>query len=270
MIAHQGYTLDDLAAAYHDIGIREGSIVILKTDMRLLGPYSPKGSESVMDAHLSTLSRLINLQKGTLVVTTASTGLCNSATAFDPATTPSEMGMLSEHIRRQPGAVRSFHPFLSYSALGRHAADICLDVSRHGFGPETPKSRLLDLDALFVSLGQHPRLTASVVHHAEMLMGVPYRYVKEFMHPVRRGSEMKTEPFYMHVWYRECGNNHDGVKKIFDFFTAQGGRTLERNLGAGQIYSFSLRKYFDSNIKALKSNLFMFLKEEPPEKPYRK
>jgi len=264
----KGYNVADLYSAYEAVGVTRGSTVSLKTDLRLLGPYSGEGSP--LEAHFRVLAELIDLKRGTLVVTTANTSLCNTDTVFDPATTPSAMGVLSEFIRHQPGAVRSFHPFLSYTAVGREARELCLDVSRHGFGPESPKARLLERDTLVVSLGQHVRLTASVLHHAEMLMGVPYRYTKEFMHPVQRPSGVKIEPFYMFVWYRECGIDHDGVEKIFNFYTRAGGTMREVELGRGRIYSVPLRPYFESNLLALKEDPYMFLKQVPEAKPYRR
>lgn len=264
------YSLGDLRTAYDRLGVRPGSTVIIKADLRLLGQYAAQGPETAPAAHFTALADLIDLKKGTIVVTTASTRLCNTQEVFDPLTTPSEMGVMSEYVRSRPGSVRSFHPFLSYCAVGKNARDICMDVSRHGFGMETPKSRLLDLDALFISVGQPPRLTASVVHHAEMLMGVPYRYSKEFLHPVARDGNVGIEPFYMHVWYRECGNDHDGVRKIYDHFVGEGGRAEEQAAGRGKIFSLSLKKYYESTIRALKKDIYMFLKDEPVEKPYRK
>ena len=40
-----------------------------------------------------------------------------------------------------------------------------------------------------------------VIHHIEQLMGVPYRYTKEFNHPVLRNGIIQYEPFYLFVRY---------------------------------------------------------------------
>lgn len=264
------YTYTDLKKAYANLGVTKGKTVIVKTDLRLLGFYKPcLEAKSALEAHYFALKDLIDFDHGTLITTTATTNLCNSSLLFDLNTTPSQMGVLTEYIRNQPHAVRSFHPFLSYTAIGKHAEEICCNVSRHGFGLETPKARMLEFDPLFISIGLHARLTASVVHHAEMLMGVPYRYTKEFIHPVVRNNNVVKELFYMHVWYRACQNKHDGLRKIFESYIAAGNTLNSVAVGRGFIYSMPLVPYFKSTIKTLRENIYAFLVEPPLNKPYQ-
>lgn len=140
---------------------------------------------------------------------------CRYAIPIYPTTlkTPSETGVLTEYIRTLPGAVRSLHPFVSYTAIGKHAKDICENVSRHAFGPETPEARVVEMDGLCICLGKDIRNMA-LVHHVEHVMGVPYRYTKEYMHPISMNGEISIQPFYRHVWYKNCGMVRDGVRKI--------------------------------------------------------
>ena len=266
----KGYTFDQLKAAYQTLGVKKGATVIVKTDLRLLGPYdSATTGLDILEAHYKALHDLIDFDHGTLVTTTATTSLCNTDTPFDLNTTPSQMGALTEYIRNKPFAVRSFHPFLSYTAIGKDAHKICDDVSRHGFGPETPKDRLLGMSPLFVSIGQHARLTSSVVHHAEMQMGVPYRYVREYIHPVVRNGAIALEAFYMHVWYRACQNRHDGVQKIFNEYQMTSNPFGKVPVGRGFVYAMPLVPFYESTVQALKKDIYAFLVEPPQEKPYR-
>lgn len=212
------YTDNDISAAYEKLGVSRGQTVLLKSDIRTLGPYTPSGNRNVVQAHINALIQLIDPEQGTLVVSAGSPSLCNTNTPYDPANTPCEMGVLSEFVRTRPGAVRSYHPFYSYAALGKNAEHFCGTSSRNVFGLDTPKNRLIEENALFLGVGKHPRFSCAVVHQVELTMGVPYRYIKEFLHPVVTDSGIRKEPFYMHVLRRECDVTRDNNKKIFSYY----------------------------------------------------
>ena len=263
------YSFDDLLRAYAQVGVTPGRVVFLAPDLRWLGRFEKPEKNSVLEAHFQALAQLADLPRGTLVVSTPSMSLCNTDTPFHLQDTPSEHGVLTEHIRQQPGVCRSFHPFVSHSALGRRASAICDDAARHCFGPQSAIARMIDLDALCVSVGLHPRFTCEAVHHVEMIMGVPYRYTKEFMHPVVRGSNIAIEPFYMSVWYRECDIKRNANKKIFDHFSQAGHKVSEAKLGRGSIYSYRLKDFVTSTVDLLKKDIFAWLDVVPDTKPYR-
>ena len=172
----------------------------------------------------------IDLNKGTIVVSTATTSLCNTDNVFDIHNTPSEMGSLTEFIRNHPDAVRSFHPFNSYAAIGKHANNICGVTTRHSVGPDTPEARLLDLDATYLSIGLHPAHTSTLIHHIEKTMGVPYRYIKEFIHPVLRDEKVVYEPFYLNLRYLECNAVLNLEHKVYPYFYNCGYKIKEEKL----------------------------------------
>jgi aminoglycoside 3-N-acetyltransferase len=249
--------------------VGRGKVVLLAPDLRWLGRFEQPDKETVLAAHFQALASLIDLEQGTLVVSTPSSSLCNSDRPFDPRTTPGELGMLTEYIRTKPGAVRSFHPFTSYTALGAQAERLCGRVARHAFGPETPVARMCELDTLCVSVGLHPRFTCSEVHHAEMLMGVPYRYTKEFIHPVVRGGQVVNEPFYMYVWYRQCQITRNKNARIFERFYARGNQVAEASLGRGQVFSYPMAQLVASAVDLLRDDIYAWLHEPPAQRPYR-
>lgn len=263
------YTSDDIKKAYKAAGVSKGKVVLVKTDLRYLGPYERAGREEVLQAHWGALSDLVDLAKGTIVVQTHSTNICNTDTPFDINHTPSERGVLTEFIRKQEGAVRSRHPFMSYTAIGAHADYICSNVSRHSFGLETPKARMLDLDAMCLSIGLEPRLTCTYVHHMEMLMGVPYRYTKEFQHPmVNPDGSISEEPFYMFVWYRGMDLNRDENRKIMQNYLDSGYNIQEAPLGRGRVFSYPCADFCDSVSKYLRGDIYGWTSAPPKTRPY--
>ena len=262
------YNYKDIKSAYQKAGVSKGRIVLIKTDLRLLGLFDKKSSVDILQAHFDALSGLIDLSVGTLVVSTSSTSICNTNIPFDVNNTPSERGVLSEFIRLMPESIRSFHPFHSYTAIGKDAKLIVSDVSKHAFGPETPEGRLISADAICVSIGLHARLTCSTVHHIEMQMGVPYRYTKEYLHPIYQDNQTISELFYMNVYNRECEIKRNRNVKIFQEFSDNGYKLTEVNLGRGNIYSYSMRDFYASTVQAFKKDIYVWLDQPPITRPY--
>jgi aminoglycoside 3-N-acetyltransferase len=231
--------------------------------------HTQEDKGQLLGDHLQALQELIG-PEGTIVVPTATLNLCNTSIVFDPATTPShQMGAFSEFVRRQPGARRSFHPFWSLTAVGGRAAQFVDDVSRHTFGTNSVWSRLVEADALNLHVGVLPRLTISVTHHIELICGVPYRYTKEFMHPVKRGNDITVEPFYHFCCYLDCDIVRDKNRRIFENFAAT-GLVRQRDVARGTIWSVPMADYYETTRQYLSRNLYGWLERPPTQRPYQR
>ncbi|CCQ75518.1 AAC(3) family N-acetyltransferase [Magnetospira sp. QH-2] len=263
------YTYDELVDAYRLLGVEEGRLVYVTSDLGRLPGFETPGKKAVLQAHLGALQSLLG-ETGTLVVPTASLNLCNTQVLFDPDLTPSHnVGVFSEYVRRLPDARRSFHPFVSYTALGPQAAEIVNDVARHAFGPESPEGRMVERDALSVSIGLYPRFTCSTMHHVEHLMAVPYRYTKEYMHPVKRDGRQVIEPFYQYVWYWETDIERSYGKVVFEDFLVD-NEIKDVSIGKGQIFSYSMSQFVASAIQSFKRDLYIWSVNPPTIRPWRK
>ena len=264
------YNYHDIKNAYKKLGVTKGMTVSLKTDLRFLGPYESTFQNDLLDAHFNVLADLVDLSVGTLAVSTASFSLCNTDNVFDVLKTPSEMGSLTEYLRTRQGSIRSFHPFSSYAAIGKNANYICENTSRHSVGPNSPNARLLELDAQYLSIGLPPSRVSMVIHHIEEMMGVPYRYTKEFNHPVLRDGGVENELFYLFVRYIDSDVEDDLDLKVFPYFHSQGFKTKEENLGRGKVYFYSMNDFYLSTVKLLTKDIYACLERKPIVRPYRK
>jgi aminoglycoside 3-N-acetyltransferase len=259
---------DELRALYRRLGVTRGRTVYVASDFGRMRARADEPATDTMAAHLETLSELLG-PDGTIVVPTATLNLCNTDIVFDPATTPSHgMGVFSEYVRQHAQAERSFHPFWSVAALGGGARALVDGISRHSFGSESVWTRMLDADAQSLHIGVHPRLSFSVIHHVELTVGVPYRYTKEFLHPVRRGAQVRTEPFYHFVTYRDVDIQRDGNVKIFDHFAAN-AEVLDAPHARGRVWSFPMRRFVDVTRRLLAADIYAWLRAEPTIRPYR-
>ena len=97
---------------------------------------------------------------GTLLMPTLSFGgtaveYVAQAKVFDVKRTPSQMGLLTELFRREPGVLRSVHPTHSVAAWGRGAAAMIANhhLATTPCGRATPYQRLLNNDGKILFLG---------------------------------------------------------------------------------------------------------------------
>tara|TARA_Y100000310_G_C20618430_1_gene781922 strand:- start:1141 stop:1581 length:441 start_codon:yes stop_codon:yes gene_type:complete len=140
--------------------------------------------------------------------------------------------------------------------------------SRHSYGEGSVLGRLLSYrNVSHVSIGLHPRFVCSIVHHAELIMGVPYRYNKEFMHPIEVGNHdgrPSVEPFYMNVTYRGCALVRDRNKKFFQKVVVRGAK-----LGSGDVYTYSLRDLVQQAVELLREDIYAWLDHPPDQRPWQ-
>lgn len=89
---------------------------------------------------------------------------------YDPATTPSKSGLMTEIFRTMPGAERSRYPLQTISAIGPQAGWLVRPSGPVGgllHGPNSPYARLVEAKAWVVSLGIPLIDFCTVVHAAE-------------------------------------------------------------------------------------------------------
>ncbi|MFG3710357.1 aminoglycoside N(3)-acetyltransferase [Micromonospora sp. NPDC047730] len=160
-----------LAGGLRELGLPPGATVLVHCALSRVGPVAG-GPAALLDALRDVLG-----EGGTVVVPAQTAG--NSVTSrafraatagltgpevaaveaaiapFDPDRSPSEgMGIFAEHVRRQPGALRSRHPQTSFAALGPGAARLTAvhDLACH-LGERSPLGALYAADAVVLLLG---------------------------------------------------------------------------------------------------------------------
>jgi aminoglycoside 3-N-acetyltransferase len=91
-----------------------------------------------------------------------------SGKVFDVRRSPSALGMLSEMVRRYPGAHRSLHPTNSIVAIGKNAAAIteAHNTDIYPCGEKSPYYRLMKLGGIIAGIGVNANFM-SFVHCPE-------------------------------------------------------------------------------------------------------
>jgi aminoglycoside 3-N-acetyltransferase len=257
----------DILISLRNIGLKTGDNVLVQSDLRFLGKYEKQNN--LCKDLFESISQIIDLRKGTIFVQTSSTYLCNTNKVFDIKKSKSERGAFSNYVLTLKNSKRSFHPYISYTGIGKHAKYVCTKNSKHCYGPNSPKDRMLKINTKFISIGLKPNQTSSYIHHVEMIMGVPYRYTKEFISKIKFKNTFKKEKFYMFVCYLNSGLKRDRNKKVFKFCKKNGLNIKENKLGNGKIYLYDCNKFVSNSINLLTKNIYGWCLTEPKIKNYR-
>lgn len=152
------------------IGIGPGSLIMVHSSLKSLGPYAVD-PELVVCAMMGALS-----PGGTLLMPALSLDQ-EPDRLHSTADTPSDIGAIPEHFRLRAGTLRSVHPTHSVCGAGPRAAEL---LERHAedstpCGPGSPFRRILDLDARIVMLGCG-LLPNTTMHAIEELVEPPYLF----------------------------------------------------------------------------------------------
>ena len=251
-----------------ELGLVKGNNLYITGDMGALGKIRIKKSTK-QKIFLNSFTNSIG-PDGTIFSPAASMNLCNTDIPFDINLTPShEMGSLAEYIRKLPHSIRSFHPFWSITGIGPEASKL-ENVSRHAYGAGSPWSHFLDLDTTQVNMGIDPSRAVTLIHHIETIIGVPYRYTKEFIHPIVYGDKIKYEPFYQSVFY--AGSN---TKKrvllnqhYFEKLKSKGLVKTSHHPSGLTFTAFKMRDFYSVAMEFFIDDIYNYLEEPPKIKPY--
>jgi len=265
------YGKDEIFKSFKEIIKDKHDVIFISGNVGALGLHSFKSKKELLDTIITAILE-ISGPDTTIMTSTFSLNLANTDIPFDINKTPSMHGAIANYFLQRPDRIRSLHPFTSFAAIGPYANYLCTKNSRFSYGIDSPYDRLLSMNnPLTISIGMPPNLTCSIIHHVEFIMHVPYRYIKEFYHPiVKENGSITREFFYMHVIYHEIYNviKRDRNRKFFQYFQ-KNNPIFMSELGSGKIFSYKTKDFFNSAIELMKKDIYSWLEEPPPIRPYR-
>ena len=170
-------TRADVTAAAKAVGIEPGDVMLFHSSLSSMGTVDG-GPDTVIDGFLDAVG-----PEGTVAVPT----LCNWEPEqqhfvferWDPETSPSYVGKITEVFRQRAEAVRSDHATHSVAAIGARAEELTADHGASGtrpgtfgdraFAAESPWQRLYDWNAAYCFVGVTFRV-CTMVHFVETLL----------------------------------------------------------------------------------------------------
>lgn len=264
------YTKEDLYRSLKNIIKVKPEVIFISGNLAYFGKGDFKNKQETLDTYFEYIRELAGYDV-TIVTSSFTHQLINTDEPFELKKTKSMHGVIPNYFLEQYNSVRSMHPFSSFIAIGPKAEYICTDNTKHPYGIDSPYERMLSLkNPMTISLGMTPNLTCSIIHHSEVVMNVPYRYVKEFYHPIKlENNKIKYDNYYLPVTYKDMELKRNLNKNFFINFEKK-YKINSSTIGKGTIYSYNMKDFYNSTITDLKKNIYSWLDEEPKNKPYRK
>lgn len=135
----------DIVCTLDLLCISPGDTLLVHSALSAIG-HIEGGADTVINAIIDYLGT-----EGTLVMS----ALSGADAPFDPKTTPTSLGKLSETFRRRASVLRSWYPVQSVCAIGKHAEYITADHEKctSGYGEGSPYSKIRDLGGKILLIG---------------------------------------------------------------------------------------------------------------------
>jgi len=199
-----GIDIEKVVGPLREAGVRRGDVIGLHSRVPSLGRiiveiYRSGGEEAVRraaDDIVEGFLAALDPQAGTLCVPTFSYCFVGRAGTrpYNPETTPSEVGLLTNVVLERPDAVRSRHPTHSVAAIGARARELVAEHERRQpLGEDSPFHRLAQWGGWICYLGTNGN-TLSLLHVAEVLAGVPYADVFRYEHLGWKSAALVERP----------------------------------------------------------------------------
>lgn len=180
-------------------GLKEGDSVWIASDVKqLLYTCIEHGDDTDFNVLLDSIIDIIG-PAGTILVPTFNWDFCKGKT-FDIRKSPSQTGSIGKVALKRDDFKRTQHPIYSFAVWGSGADELVAMENRSSFGADGPFAwcRYHNTKNVFIDVEcQH---SYTFVHYVEEMIGVPYRYLKNFTAGYIDADGNKSERTYcMHV-----------------------------------------------------------------------
>lgn len=246
-------TPDDITQTLRSLGIVPGDTLLIHSRVSAFGKFLLFDRDAffkeIEQAFLDAVG-----EEGTIVMPTFSYSFCNKE-IFDMAKTPSTVGVLTEHFRKQSGVSRTKHPIFSVAISGRHRNEF-LNIEKDSFDAQSIFGHLHRVNAKQVFFGASFE-SATFVHYIEQAHGVPYRYMKTLEGIIRENGKEYSDSATYNVRYLD----KDVVTELarFEKHLVSIGAMKRAELGSGIIEVVSCEDAFREGMAMLDKDIYSFL-----------
>jgi aminoglycoside 3-N-acetyltransferase len=190
------YVVSNVLSGYWDhSGLEEGDTVLIHSSMRrtlrhLISLGSKPEPGLIVDSLLEQIGN-----SGTLLFPLFNFEFPDTK-YFSINHTPSQMGVLTEFVRKNYSGVRTGHPIYSFYAIGANAPEFSGIDNKSGYGIDSPFARLRQLAGKIGIVDLDDQNSMTSYHHVEEMLSVDYRYFKDFSGEYVNSSSESSEKTY--------------------------------------------------------------------------
>ena len=210
-------TRKEITAALGSAGVASGDTLMVHTSFKSFGSVEG-GPEAVIDAVLDAVGLQGHVVMPTLTSTYVPEVRSVSGLVFNPRTTPSRVGVITDLFWRRPQAVRSAHPTHSVACIGPRAAAWMAGHDRSTtFDWDGPYGAYVKADggpSKLVFLGVK-MVCNTTLHAVEDWLKLPYMAVSKAMvevDGVPRQVEVSAAPHGCRGFYQAHDRHHQKME----------------------------------------------------------
>ena len=128
------------------------------------------------------------------------------------------------------------------------------------------------MDVKQLNFGLHPSKAVTLIHHIETIYGVPYRYTKEFNHPILKNGKIIKDYFYQSVMYLDSDIKKRVLLNEHYFESLKKKKLLHENTHETglKLWCFKMKDFYKEVIRFFNEDIYNYLEYEPKIKPYKK
>ncbi|MGC8934693.1 MAG: AAC(3) family N-acetyltransferase [Thermoproteota archaeon] len=192
-------TFNEILSGLKNLGIIEGDVVLVHSSLSSFG-YVEGGAETVISALMKAVSN-----SGALLMPSFPSGseyeLARRGIIFDVATTPSEMGLITEVFRKRKDVRRSLSSTHSLAGWGKKSEKILENHEKCNVtcGPGSPFEKICQMGGKILLIGVDHTVNTTL-HYVENVNGAPTLSSFQFDTYVIDYSKRKIKiPIYPHL-----------------------------------------------------------------------
>ena len=244
-------TVNNIKNLLMNLGLKKGDTILIHSNIATFGKV-----ENGLEGIFSALYEIIG-NEGTIVVPTFTFSFCKSS-VFDVKESKSENGVFTEYVRKLPSAVRSLHGITSFAAIGKETKALMSISDKTSYGPGSVPANLRKAGCKVLQIGVP---VISHTHYVERLVGVEYRYDKEFYGTIREDFAEFEETYSLYVRRQDrIVEKLIGYDSRAQFFASDCCR--EVNLAYGTHRLFNLEDFVSFTTNKLKKDPFCLINKD--------
>ena len=249
---------DELVSEFKRIGLTTGDVLLVHSSFKSFGGVEG-GPQTVVDALVTVLGN-----EGTLIVPRFNFDFSTYGTPWDIRSTPSQMGIISEFVRKDPRSKKVFHPIYPFCIIGKHADELVKHRYKGGYSKDSIFHQLRVLDAKIIQIDKVYKGT-TIIHHVEEMLKVDYKYYKDFTgYVIDENGKKYKDTFNLYVRDIEKGYVTD-VIPIGKILEQEGVMKIDK-IGDATIWYMKAEDVYQCTVNAIKKNPHVLCKIIPPTK----
>lgn len=252
------HNYNSLIKDIENMGIKRNDTLLIHSSMKSIGEVDGRAN-TVLDAFIDYLS-----EDGLLIFPTHTWAFMGSDTdTYDPAETPSCVGILTNLFMKRPNVFRSLNPTHSIAAIGKDAEEF-VKGEENFFTPLARGGcwyRLMERGAKIMFLGC-PLSRNTFIHGVEEWCGIENRLTKD---PANYKIKLADGQTIEHPTYRheapvsDVSQNYKKMEPVF----LRDGAAYEGKFGDARCVICDAEKVCEITSQYLKKNPDIFLDDSP-------